>query len=263
MKHVAQIRELIEVGKYAEASSFLEGLLDLGPKNTEALKLKAMLLRREGRYREEAEVWEKIAQVDREDQDAVEYYLERQTEDREYFYFTDDIMGVGRRFLAYPTHLIMRSAHGLVGCLVFLIFSKIGTQYPVLQQPTYLFLGFGLCVVWPWIRIISAYMRALKSITLTKRGIIVDARFRRVSRNWDEVSEIVMAYHEDEKNYSLSLVFIPKDHTSAWFEISLDDKQSSIRARRYFLRDVASVFKEPTYRSREELGLEKHHVVSY
>src|SRR4051812_29827081 len=121
MLHVKQIRAVIEAGEADQAHQALDQLLALGPNNTDALKLRASLLEHEGRFAAEAKIWEKIAVIDREDADAVAFLLRRQLEDREHFYFTDDVPGGGRRFMAYPRRLINHSALGLAGCVGFLV----------------------------------------------------------------------------------------------------------------------------------------------
>ena len=77
MMHVKQITEIIDAGGTAEAHLALDQLLALGPKNTAALKLRARLLEMDGRFSEEAQVWDRIGTIDREDEVAVAYLFRR------------------------------------------------------------------------------------------------------------------------------------------------------------------------------------------
>jgi tetratricopeptide (TPR) repeat protein len=63
MKHVTSIKKIIESGDREEAQQAIDNLLELGPNNLEALKLKAMLYSSEGRFSEEAQVWHRVLQV--------------------------------------------------------------------------------------------------------------------------------------------------------------------------------------------------------
>jgi hypothetical protein len=110
MLHVKQIRDIVDAGQTDEAHDALDQLWALGPHNTEALKLRAKLFEYEGRFAEEGKVWERVGSIDREDPDAVSWHLRKQLEDREHFYFTDDIPGGGRKFMAYPRSLVNTSA---------------------------------------------------------------------------------------------------------------------------------------------------------
>ncbi len=77
MKHVQKIQEMFDAGDRSEASNALETLLALGPNNIEALKMKAMLFSSEGRFQDEEKTWFRIAEIDREDPDAIAYFYKK------------------------------------------------------------------------------------------------------------------------------------------------------------------------------------------
>ena len=97
MRHVKDIRILFEQGQQDEAFDAIDQLLSLGPNNLDALKLKALILSNRGQYREEAKLWEQIIELDNEDADAIYYFHKRYIEEREKFYFTDEIPTGGRQ----------------------------------------------------------------------------------------------------------------------------------------------------------------------
>ncbi|MDQ3235060.1 MAG: hypothetical protein M3Q07_24895, partial [Pseudobdellovibrionaceae bacterium] len=68
MKHVNQIRKIVEQGHLDEAHKAIEDLLELGPKNLEALKLKAALFEHVGRFEDEEHQWRRIIEIDNEDE---------------------------------------------------------------------------------------------------------------------------------------------------------------------------------------------------
>ena len=100
MMHVKQIRNMIDNGSYDEALSTIDNLLLLGPHNLDALKLKAFLLEGKGYFHDALRVWLHVAQVAPDDEDAIAYVQTKQLEDKEHYYFTDELPDGGRRFLA-------------------------------------------------------------------------------------------------------------------------------------------------------------------
>lgn len=268
MLHVKQIRTIVDAGHSDEAHKALDELLALGPNNTEALKLRASLLEQEGRFAEEAKVWERIATIDREDQDAISYLLRRQIEDREHFYFTDDLPGGGRRFLVYPRRLINSSALGLLGCISFLITTRLASVMPILGEADTMLVLFGVFVMLPWLGIGIAYLRSLRSVIVNAQGITLivgGLSFkrqngfgigpRRLEFAWSALEKICLARSFDAHGHHLSLLFVPKDQNARLVEIDMNQATSVIRARSYLVREISRLFHEPDYLRRESLGL--------
>ncbi len=240
MMHVKQITELVTSGQADAAHQALDTLLAFGPNNVAALKLRAMLFESEGLFEDEAYTWERILNVDRNDQDALNYLFRRQNEDREHFYFTDEIPG-GRRFLAYPHKFISTAIYGLVGCLAFFICVHLLTHFKLSQviyvDETVLAL-FGICVLWPWLAIIRAFLVAPRFVTVTNEEISLSTRFRTVSYKWEEIAHIYLAKNISIDEYHLSLVVAPKELKDPILHINLTPGLSIIRARHYFLAEI-------------------------
>lgn len=247
MMHVKQIKEIIDEGRTDEAHSALEQLLVLGPKNTEAMKLRAALYAMEGRFTDEGRIWQKIAEVDNEDADAVVYYTRRQLEDREHFYFTDDIAGGGRKFLAYPRKLVNASIIGLFGCVAFLLASRAAMSYPQLSEPVVMLSMFAFLVAMPWIALLVAYFRGIRSISVTAKSVVISTRLKTVQIEWPDVERVCLARSGNPEQPGLSLVIIPKDKSAVMYSIDLSPKSTCIRARSHFIKEVTRMFSEPEF----------------
>jgi hypothetical protein len=263
MLHVKQIHDIIESGQTDEAHQALEQLLALGPNNTNALKLLASLYEHEGRFAEEAKVWDRVAVVDKEDPDAVAYLLRRQLEDREHFYFTDDVPGGGRRFMAYPRSLVNNSAIGLVGCVAFLLSTRLAASFPALSDQTVMLGLFGFFVMLPWVSIIFVYCRCIRSVTINTTGVAVSTRLRSRSFAWNDLEKVCLARSATIRGPRLTLIFLPKDQKRIPLEIDLNLGSTAIRARTYLIREIARLFSEPECIRRESLDLDHRKVASF
>jgi len=261
--HVKQITEIIDAGATDEAHEALEQLLSLGPNNTAALKLQARLYEYAGRFREESRVWDRIASIDREDADAVAYLLRRQVEDREHFYFTDEVPGGGRRFAAYPRSLMQLSAIGLIGCISFLLMTRLAVAYSFLEAPEVMLPTFAALVVAPWIAIIAVFVKAIRYVTVSPTGITVGTRLRLHSFNWSDLSRVALVQTLRPRGPKLSLMLMPKNPSSKPVEIDLTLGATAIRARTYLLQDIARFHCEPEYLKREALNLASTKVASF
>ena len=90
MKNLEDIRKIVDRGEYGEAFVALEELLEMGPYNIEALKLKSLLFHQQGRYPEEFQVWQQIIEYYPDDEDATEFFEKNYIEEKERFYFTEE-----------------------------------------------------------------------------------------------------------------------------------------------------------------------------
>jgi tetratricopeptide (TPR) repeat protein len=247
MMHVKQIKQLIEEGQNHNAQSHIEDLLALGPQNVEALKLKAYLIEGEGHFQEAARVWLKILEIDNEDEDALDYLQTRQIEEKERFYFTDELPDGGRRFLAYPRALITISMWGLLGCLFFLFAIRFAEYKQIAYSTSVLIAGFFLFIVSPWVAIAAVYIRSLASLTLNKQGIEVATRFKSYSFQWADIEKITLAHRIDLKESILKLIIMPKKHTERPIVIDLSEESTPLKARSTITTEITKFFRAITY----------------
>jgi hypothetical protein len=246
MRHVSTIKKIISSGNREEALVAIDNLLALGPNNTDALKLKAMIFASEGKFQEESSVWHRVLKVDREDEDAIAFVLKQQNEDREHFYFTDPLPNGGRRYLAYPKSLFYAAIFGLMGCVSFVSISRLTSVYQWLAEPYILLAAFATLVLTPWLAIIWGWARSLKSLVIHPSGIIAETRFKLLNYPFTDLQDVILAYDGDPYDPQLSLVLrlkkeeSQKDSKDAMPDLLIDltESSSSLRARSHMIRQI-------------------------
>jgi hypothetical protein len=252
--NVQAIQLKAEAGDLKGAHDALDSLLEMGPNNLEALKLRARLHEVAGRFHEEAQIWEKVARIDREDEELFDYLLRRQNEDRENFYFTDSLPSGGKRFLAYPRRMIRSAVFGLIGCLGFLTLARLGIRFPILNHPVAMLGSFGLMVIAPWVAIMWSYGRSIRYITIGMEGLEVATRFKihKIPRN--QIHKVVLTLDDLKSQWQLNLVVTTVDQSIPNVSIDFNEKTTSIRARSYFLRELTRFCGEAEYSSMPEIS---------
>lgn len=253
MKNVAEIQSIAESGDLQSAHQALDGLLEMGPRNIEALKLRARLFEVSGQFQQEAKIWDQIARIDRDDVDLSEYVSRRQHEDRENFYFTDALPGGGKRFIAYPRRMIRAGAAGIMGCAIFLVMARLATAWPILNSPIIMLSSFALLVISPWFAIVDSYIRSLRYVTITKEGLEIGSRFKVHKLPWNSVDKVILAQDDRHETYRLSMVVLAKTDDLFNVEIDFNENTTSIRARSYFVREIIHTWGEPSYGSRKSI----------
>lgn len=265
MMHVKQINHLIEDGKTYEAEDALDQLLALGPKNTEALKLKAYILSAQGRFEEELETWLRILKIDTEDDDAVSWLQTRHFEEQEHRYFTDQLPGGGFKYLTYQRGLLKPMIFGLIGSLSFTFFTNIAmSQVQALAKPEILIVGFLTVVLFPMIWVAKAYLTTMHCLKLDRSGISISTRLKTFSYTWDEFEDIFLCHISNVSKSDLALTFIPKDNSKPSIEIDLNPEETSIRSRHHLIDHISETFKKPTPKFRMAIeGLQSRKIIRF
>lgn len=236
MRHIGAIKKMMEEGQVDQAKEALENLLELGPHNLEALKMKAALYAAEGRFLEEEKTWHQIIEISHDDEDALEFIQQRQID----FYFTDDLPGGGRRFLAYPQAFVKISLLGLLGCITFLLVTRLVEQKQWSLSPEVLFLTFLVLVISPWVGILYTWVKSLKNITISFEGLRVESRLKSHHFPWEDLKGIYLVYNQNPLDPELQLVLTPKDDQKTSVAIDLSEGSSSIRARSFLVNEVSA-----------------------
>ena len=234
MKHVPAIKALLEEGQTEEAQSALENLLAIGPYNIEALKIKATIYAAEGRFQEEEKTWYEILEINNEDDDAIDYIQQRQVD----FYFTDDLPGGGRRFLAYPRLLVRVSLLGLIGCISFLMLTKLADDKTFNLSPDVIMASFMILVISPWLGIIYVWLKSLRSITVHRNSIEVSTRLKNLDYKWEDLEKLYLIHSATPLDPDLRLLIIPKNKEHRPLQFDLNDDTSAIRARNILVREI-------------------------
>jgi tetratricopeptide (TPR) repeat protein len=254
MKNVAEIQNIAEAGDLSQAHSALDALLSMGPRNIEALKLRARLYEVAGRFQMESKIWDQISKIDQDDNDLLQYISRKQAEDRENFYFTDSLPGGGKRFIAFQRKFIRSVAVGLTGCIVFMILARLAHKFPALNDPSIITTSFTLFVVAPCIGFILSYIKGLRHVSVTKHGIELVTLFRSHRLAWNEVEQVYLAQDDRQDIFKLTLLVLTKDSDRPNLEMDFDEHTTPIRARSYFVREIISSWGEPLYIARKTVN---------
>ena len=256
MRHLNTIKKIVADGQFEEAHSALEDLLEMGPSNVEAIKLKAALFAHVGRFDDEEAAWRRVIDIDNEDEDAIQYYQSAQLEDREHYYFTDALPSGGRRYLAYPRALVSVSFVGLIGCVAFLCLTRVGA--PLLtDKPLLLFGAFLATVISPWFAIVYMYAKTIQAISLTNDGLEVSTRIKKIMVPWKEIDRILLAHSDDLETSHLKLVLLPKDNSIPSISIDMTPATSAVRAKRHLLAEVKDHFHKIEHEALSRLTLDQ------
>ena len=261
MKNVAEIQNIAESGDLSEAHNALDALLAMGPRNVEALKLRARLYEVAGRFQLEAKVWDQIARIDREDDDLTQYIMRRQSEDRENFYFTDSLPGGGKRFIAFPRKVLRSVGIGLVGCILFMVLARLSATYPILNHPVIMLSSFAFFVLAPWLGILASYTRSLRHLSVTKTGLEIVTPFKTYRLAWSDVEQVYLAQDDRHETFQLSLVIMSKEQNNPTFELDFNEDTTPIRARSYFVKEIMNAWGEPQYASRKAINTDGRKVL--
>ena len=234
---VENIKNIVAKGDLEQAQEALDTLLEFGPSNVEALKLQAALLKAQGKFDAERQIWIRVQELDAEDLDTLRFLQKKQLEEREFFYFTDELPG-GRRFLAYPKKMAIASLIGLLGCLLFLVISHLVHTHAPLGGRELVLLTFAICVLLPWVLIIHRFLTGLVSIAITATDIRVKSRLKTLAYRWEELRQICLAHHRTATREQLLLVIVPHSTTLPAVKIDLSDGSSSLCARSYLIAEI-------------------------
>lgn len=262
MVHVKQIKDQLARGEEAQAEVAIERLLGLGPKNIEALKLKAQLLKNAGKYDDEFGVWEKVIQIDNEDPEALVFFQRRFMEEQERYYFIDELPGQAKRFHTYPRSMVKTSLIGLLSCSVFLFLPAAADDYPFIRSQAFLLTSFGLLVILPWLGIIWAFIHSLRYVLLTENGLRIATRLRSFDLKWDDISEVYVVRSGDAFN-GLCLVLRPNDSLAKpSLALDISEDNSSLRAKAYLLKEIRKKIENIVFCREDEYKSSPHGQIS-
>ncbi len=241
MKNLNTIKKIVEEGHFSEAHEALEDLLEMGPKNIEAIKLKAALFAHYGRFDDEEIAWRRVIEIDNEDEDAISYYQGAQQEDYNRYYFTDALPSGGRQYLTYEKPLIAVMQFFFLAVMSLLIFIYFGFKNFPQAAGEILAISVGVLSA-AVVTVTYMYVKSLRSIRLTTDGMELRTLTRRFQYPWKEVESLTLAHSDDLDSGTLSLVVKPKDESMKTLSLNLTPAATSVMARRYFLSDVRSYF---------------------
>jgi len=254
MKHVNEALKLYNSGDGVGALQVLDNLLDLAPRNPEALRLKARILDAWGRFDESYQVLLALSQLPNPSEEAVHEIEQRASEEREAILFSE-LTSEGRWYYSFPGAQLLVSIVGLVGCALFLVTSsQVNFANP--NEVIAMALSFCFLVLLPCIFLLVIQLTGIKKILVGLRGISVSTRFSEKSYAWDELKAVVVEYDSDPRVDFLRLkVFGLQDSTEPVLNLDVSRAKSVVRARRHFLKNVLTHIDTVVYVARRTPNL--------
>ena len=254
MKHVNEAQKLYAAGDGTGSLQILEDLLDLAPRNPEALRLKARILDSWGRFDESYQTLLKLSQLPNPSEEIVQEIEQRASEERESILFSE-LTAEGRWYYSFPGSQLWVSIFGLTGCALFLISSsQVNFSNP--NEVMTMVLSFFFMVLLPSILLGVIQLTGIKRILVGLKGISVCTRFKERLYLWEDLKVAVVEFDPDPRVDFLKLKLYGQG-TSGEPLINLDisKSRSVVRARRHFLKNVLTHLDTICYVTRAESEL--------
>ncbi|MBM3382870.1 MAG: hypothetical protein FJY29_10555 [Betaproteobacteria bacterium] len=254
MKHVNEAQKLYAAGDGTGSLQILEDLLDLAPRNPEALRLKARILDSWGRFEESYQTLLKLSQLPNPSEEVVQEIEQRANEEREAILFSE-LTSEGRWYYAFPGSQLWVSIAGLVGCVVFLLTSA-QVRFTNPNEVITMALSFVFLVLLPCVALLAIQMTGIKRILVGLRGLSVCTRFRERVYAWDELKVAVIEFDQDPRVDFLRLkIFGQNDSHVPLLNFDISRNGSVVRARRHFLKNILTHVDTVSYVTRAASGV--------
>jgi hypothetical protein len=254
MKHVNEAQKLYAAGDGTGSLQVLEDLLDLAPRNPEALRLKARILDSWGRFEESYQTLLKLSQLPNPSEEVVQEIEQRANEEREAILFSE-LTSEGRWYYSFPGSQLWVSIAGLVGCVLFLLTSA-QVRFTNPNEVVAMALSFVFLVLLPCVLLVVIQMTGIKRILVGLRGISVCTRFREKVYAWDELKVAVIEFDQDPRVDFLRLkIFGQTDSQEPLLNLDISRAGSVVRARRHFLKNILTHMDTVCYVTRPSSGV--------
>jgi len=249
MKHVNEAQKLYEAGDGGGALHILENLLDLAPRNPEALRMKAKILDAWGRFEESYQTLLKLSQLPQPSDEVVKDIEQRANEEREAVLFSE-LTAEGRWYYAFPGSQLLISILGLMGCALFLI-SSSQTNFANPNEVIGMFLSFVFLVLLPSVLLAIIQLTGIKRVLVGLNGLKVCTRFRQHHFAWEQFKAAVVEFDPDPRVDFLRLkLFGENDKHTPLLNLDISKARPVVRARRHFLKNILTHVDTVCYVSR-------------
>jgi hypothetical protein len=251
MKHVNEARKHYDSGDGRGALQILENLLDLAPRNPEALRMKAKILDSWGHFEESYQTLLVLSQVPNPSEEVVQEIEQRATEEREAILFSE-LTSEGRWYYAFPGSQLWVSIAGLMGCAFFLI-SSSQVNFANANEVMAMALSFFFMVLLPSILLAVIQLTGIKRIMVGLAGLRVCTRFREQTYQWDQLKSAVIEFDPDPRVDFLRLkLFGHGESKEPLLNLDISRSKCVVRARRHFLKNIVTHVDNVCYISRPE-----------
>jgi hypothetical protein len=254
MKHVNEAQKLFAAGDGTGALQVLENLLDLAPRNPEALRMKARILDSWGRFDESYQTLLKLSQLPNPSQDVVQEIEQRAVEERESILFSE-LTSEGRWYYSFPGSQLWVSLLGLLGCAMFLI-SSSQVNFANPNEVVAMALSFVFLVLLPCLFLAVIQLSGIKKILVGLRGMTVCTRFKEKLYTWDDLKVAVIEFDPDPRVDFLRLkLFGQGESKTPLLSLDISKGRSVVRARRHFLKNILTHIDTISYVTRVQEGV--------
>lgn len=237
MKHLYDAQQFLKKGESQAAMTVLENLLDLAPRNPEALRLKALILDSWGRFDESLATLHNLSQMSGLTQECASDIERRAFEEKEAVVYSE-LSSEGRWYFAFPAIQVWISLYGFLGCAFFLLLSpNLLSQGN--ERFSDLMAAFLFFVVMPWIGLMIVHFTGIKKILVGINGVKICSRLSEINIRWDQINAAVVEHDPDILKSKLSLILYSKESPSKiLYKFDVSKKGGVVRARRHFVRSI-------------------------
>lgn len=249
MKHVNEAQKLFDAGDGSGALQIVENLLDLAPRNPEALRMKAKILDSWGRFEESYQTLLTLSQLPNPSDEIVQEIEQRATEEREAVLFSE-LTSEGRWYHAFPASQLWVSVIGLVGCGLFLI-SSSRVNFASPNEVMTMALSFFFLVLLPSVMLVVIQLSGIKRILVGLSGVRVCTRFRENQHSWDDLKAAVIEFDPDPRvDFLVLKLFRKSQDKEPVLVLDVSRSRCVVRARRHFLKNIVTHIDTVCYVSR-------------
>lgn len=248
-----EAQKLYDAGDGSGALHILENLLDLAPRNPEALRMKAKILDSWGRFEESYQTLLKLSQLPNPSEEVVQEIEQRATEEREAVLFSE-LTSEGRWYYAFPASQLWVSCIGLIGCALFLIsYSQVNFANP--NEVMTMALSFFFLVMLPSILLVGIQLTGIKRVLVGLGGLKVCTRFREQQFAWEDLKAAVIEFDPDPRvDFLMLKLYGRSESKEPLIVLDLSRSRCVVRARRHFLKNIATHVDAVCYMSRSAIN---------
>jgi hypothetical protein len=205
-----------ENNNVSQALSILDDILNLSPRNFNAVKLKVEILEDLGLFEDVADLIREIAQIPDLSEEMKHFLRSKLIEERVAQFYVEHV-DEGPLFISPPAAGFWLALIGVFTSLFFITFSHFLLLQNSFNQDV-LFFSFLLLVVLPWFLLMIVNKKTVHSYLINSNGIILNSFGKRWIYKWEDMKSILIESKIERqlKSRKLSL------------KIELDDKKISI-----------------------------------
>jgi tetratricopeptide (TPR) repeat protein len=248
MKHLNHAKQYLENGQAQKALDIIDHILELAPKNPEALKLKAHIFESWGYFDKSLQILQDILKLQCSlSKDALQKLRHYYEEEKEDLLFTR-LTPSGRAYFHFSYWEFWICIFGILGCSSFLaLYYKASVLF---SSNFWIYPAFVTLVLAPFSFLFIHKYFKVSAIILNGQGLVICKRFQKLKIVWEEVRHVQVVYDEDIQTHFLKLKFYFKEKTRQELFIDISSKSSDVKARRHFTKSILAYVDSFSYAPR-------------